>query len=119
MENINEYMSLIVALVVVAIVVVLQITSFVKTRLKISELGALFDEVKDLFLKETSLTPSVLMSKSSLQKFLSNIPNRHVKSEDEEDERIDYTDLSLIAMSGNRKAGGRFGVIVNRTNEYL
>jgi hypothetical protein len=47
MENINEYMSLIVALVVVAIVVVLQITSFVKTRLKISELGALFDEVKD------------------------------------------------------------------------
>ena len=119
MENINEYMSLIVALVVVAIVVVLQITSFVKTRMKISELGALFDEVKDLFLKETSLTPSVLMSKSSLQKFLSNIPNRHVKSEDEEDERIDYTDLSLIAMSGNRKAGGRFGVIVNRTNEYL
>lgn len=93
MENINEYMSLIVALVVVAIVVVLQITSFVKTRLKISELGALFDEVKDLFLKETSLTPSVLMSKSSLQKFLSNIPNRHVKSEDEEDERIDYTDF--------------------------
>lgn len=119
MENINEYLGLIVALVVVAIVVVLQITSFVKTRLKISELGTLFDEVKDLFLKETSLTPSVLRSKSSLQKFLSNIPSRHVKSEDGEDERIDYIDLSLIAISGNRKAGGRFGVIVNRTNEYL
>lgn len=119
MENINEYMGLIVALVVVTIVVILQITSFIKTRLKISELGTLFDKVENLFLKETSLTPSVLSTKSSLQKFLSNIPNRHVKSEDGADERIDYTDLSLIAMSENRQADGRFGVIVNRTNEYL
>ena len=84
MENINEYMGLIVALVVVTIVVILQITSFIKTRLRISELGTLFDKVGNLFLKETSLTPSVLSSKSSLQKFLSNIPNRHVKSEDGE-----------------------------------
>ena len=119
MENINEYIGLIVALTVVAIVVVLQITSFIKTRRKIFELGSLFDEVESLFLKETSLTPSVLKYKSSLQDFLSNIPNRHVKSEDGEDERIDYTDLSLIVMSGNRQASGRFGMIVNRTNEYL
>lgn len=119
MENINEYIGLIVALTVVAIVVVLQITSFIKTRRKIFELGSLFDEVENLFLKETSLTPSVLKYKSSLQDFLSNIPNRHVKSEDGEDERIDYTDLSLIVMSGNRQASGRFGMIVNRTNEYL
>lgn len=119
MENINENIGLIVALVVVAIVIILQITSFVKTRLKIGELKNLFEHVEDLLLKETSLTPSVLRSKSSLQKFLANIPNRHVKTEDDEDDRIDYTDLSLLALSGGKHADGRFGVIVNRTNEYL
>lgn len=119
MENINENIGLIVALVVVAIVIIFQITSFVMTRRKIGELKNLFEHVEDLFLKETSLTPSVLRSKSSLQKFLANIPNRHVKSEDDEDDRIDYTDLSLLALSGGKRADGRFGVIVNRTNEYL
>lgn len=119
MENINENIGLIVALVVVAIVIILQITSFVKTRLKIGELKNLFEYVEDMFLKETSLTPSVLRTKSSLQKFLANIPNRHVKSEDGTDDGIDYTDLSLLALSGGKHADGRFGVIVNRTNEYL
>lgn len=119
MENINENIGLIVALVVVAIVIILQITSFVKTRHKIGELKNLFEHVEDLFLKETSLTPSVLRSKSSLQKFLANIPNRHVKTEDGEDDKIDSTDLSLLALSGGKHADGRFGVIVNRTNEYL
>ena len=119
MENLNEYFGLIVALGVVAIVITLQITSFVKTRLKIKELKNLFVHVEDLFLKDTSLTPSVLRSKSSLQKFLSKIPNRHVKSEDGVDDGIDYTDLSLLALSGGIHDDGRFGIIVNRTNEYL
>ena len=51
MENINENIGLIVALVVVAIVIILQITSFVKTRHKIGELKNLFEHVEDLFLK--------------------------------------------------------------------
>lgn len=119
MENINEYIGLIVAVAIVAVVVILQIISFVKTRGKILELGNLFAEVEKLFLKETSITPSVLRSKASLQKFLEKIPNRHVKSEDGEDEKIDYTDLSLIAMSGGGKGKGRFGTIIDRTNEYL
>ena len=119
MENINENIGLIVALIVVAFVIILQVTSFIKTKLKISELGKMFKDVEDLFLKETSLTPSVLRSKGSMQKFLANIPNRHVKSEDIEDERIDYTDLSLLVLSGGKQAKGRFGVIINRTNEYL
>lgn len=118
MENINEYIGLIIATVVVVIVVILQITSFIKTKLKISELGDLFNEVESLFLKETSLAQDTLKSKSSLQRFLSNIPNRHVKSEIEE-ERIDYTNLSLIAMPEGKKAKGRFCAIINRTNEYL
>ncbi len=115
----KEYIGLIVALIVVAIVIILQITSFLHTKAKIGELGNLFDDVGKLFLKETSLTPNVLRSKSALQKFLSNIPNRHVKSEDGEDDNIDYTDLSLLALSGKKQSDGRFGVIVNRTNEYL
>lgn len=117
--NINENLGLIVAIFVVTVVVVLQFVSFVKTKSKIKELGTLFKDVDNLFLKETSLTPSVLRSKDSVQKFLANIPNRHVKSEDGEDDRIAYTDLSLLALSGAKKANGRFGVIVNRTNEYL
>ena len=119
MENINENIGLIVAIAIVAVVIILQVVSFVKTRIKILELGSLFNEVEKLFLKETSLTPSVLRSKESLQKFLEKIPNQHLKSEDGEDERIDYTDLSLFVMSGGSRGNSRFGIIVDRTNEYL
>lgn len=118
MGNINEYIGLIIATMVVISVVILQITSFVKTKTKISELANLFNEVENLFLKETSITQSILESKKSLQKFLSNIPDRHIKADDEED-NVEYTDLSLITMSDGKRAKGRFGVIVNRTNEYL
>lgn len=119
MENINEYITLIVASIVVVIAIILQITSFFKTRRKINELKHLFDHVENLVLKRTSITPKVLRSKSSLRKFLENIPNRHIKSEDEDDEKIDYTDLSLIAVSDNQPIDGRFGLIIHRTNEYL
>lgn len=119
MENINEYIGLIVAIAIVSVVVILQIVSFFMTRMKILELGSMFDEVEKLFLKETSLTPSVLRSKASLKKFLEKIPNRHVKSEEGEEERNDYTDLSLLGLSGGSRGNGRFGIIVDRTNEYL
>lgn len=114
MENMG---GLIVAIVIVAAVIIMQIISFIKTRRKILELRDLFGEVQLLSLKETSLTPSVLRSKESMKKFLSNIPPRHVKSNDEEIEG-DYTDLSLLVLS-NSKHIGRFSVVVNRTNEYL
>ena len=100
MENVNENIGLIVAVVIVFVVIALQVISFVKTRVKVRELGNLFTNVDDLFLKETSITPSVLQSKGSLQKFLENIPVRHVKNEeDEENENIDYTNISLIAIA--------------------
>ena len=117
MGNINEYIGLIIATMVVISVVILQITSFVKTKTKISELANLFNEVENLFLKKTSINQSVLESKKSLQEFLSNIPDRYIKSDD--DEIDDYTNLSLITMSKGKVAKGRFGVIINRTNEYL
>lgn len=115
----EDIIGLIVAIVIVAVVIILQVFSFVKTRMKILELGSLFDDVEKLSLKETSLTPSVLRSKSSLQKFLENIPKRHVKKDDDEEVKNDYTDLSLLNMSGDSSGNGRFGIIINRTNEYL
>lgn len=120
MENVNENIGLIVAVVIVFVVIALQVISFVKTRVKVRELGNLFTNVDDLFLKETSITPSVLQSKGSLQKFLENIPVRHVKNEeDEENENIDYTNISLIAIADSKKANNRMRIIIDRTNEYL
>ena len=101
MENINEYIGLIVAIVIVIAVIILQIVSFIKTQFKIREFGSLFDGVDDLFLKETSITPSILRTKSSLQNFLKHIPSRHEKNEEEE--HIDYTNLSLIDFSSVKK----------------
>ena len=120
MENVNENIGLIVAVVIVFVVIALQVISFVKTRVKVRELDNLFTNVDDLFLKETSITPSVLQSKGSLQKFLENIPVRHVKNEeDEENENIDYTNISLIAIADSKKANNRMRIIIDRTNEYL
>ena len=121
MENINENIGLIVASVVVAIVVILQLVSFIKTRRKITELGRMFDDVDNLSLKETSLTPDVLRSKKTLQQFLSNIPDRHIKSDDDSDD-IDYTDLSLITIGKSEQVANtnkRLRTIIGRTNEYL
>lgn len=117
MENMNEYISLIIASLIVVIIVISQITSFIKTRRKIHELKYLFDNVENLVLKQTSITPKVLRSKSSLRKFLANIPNEHIKSEDYEN--TDYTDISLIVISDKEHVDGRFGLIINKTNEYL
>lgn len=120
MENINEYIGLIMAVAIVLIVITLQVISFIKTRSKIKELDGLFNDVERLVLKETSITSSNLRMKSSLQKFLEHIPDRHVRDEDEEeDEHIDYTDLSLVVFSNGRNANKRMQMIVDRTNEYL
>lgn len=120
MENINENIGLIVSVVVVFVVIALQVISFLKTRAKVKELGDLFTNVEDLFLKETSITPNVLRSKTTLQKFLENIPARYVKNEDDEENGyIDYINLSLIAISDSKKANNRMRIIIDRTNEYL
>lgn len=117
MENINEYIGLIVAVAIVLIVIILQVISFINTRSKIKELKGLFNDVEKLMLKETSITSGNLRTKSSLRKFLEHIPNRQVK--DEGDERIDYTDLSLIVLSSGKNVNKRMRMIIERTNEYL
>lgn len=118
MENIDEYKWLIAAFVIVITIVILQLISFFKTKFRIKELKGLFDNVEDLSLKETSITPDVLRSKSSLQKFVNNIPNRYLKI-GEEDEHIAHTDLSLIVTQSGKHINRRFEIIIDRTNKYL
>ena len=118
MEMIQEYIGLIIAVIVVAAVIIFQIRSFLKTKGKIKELDSLFEDVDTLSLKETSITPSVLRNKESLQKFLQSIPSRH--NDENGDESKDYTDLSLIVFQGgNKSSNKKFKMIIDRTNEYL
>lgn len=117
MDNIYEYIGLIIAVAVVLSVIVLQFFSFIKTKKKIAELQNLFGEVDELSLKNTSITPNVLRNKLLLQKFLQNIPSHH-NNEDENDDD-DYINLSLIVPQNGRYIYGKMGLIIHRTNEYL
>lgn len=110
----QEYIGLIVAVAVVLVVIALQVFSFLKTKKNITELRDLFKEVDNLSLKETSVTSDVLRNKSSLQKFLENIPSRIEEGLDE-----DYINLSLIVSQKEGMSKGRLGKIIHRTNEYL
>lgn len=110
----QEYIGLIVAVAVVLVVIALQVFSFLKTKKNITELRDLFKEVDNLSLKETSVTSDVLRNKSSLQKFLENIPSRIEGGLDE-----DYINLSLIVSQKEGMPKGRLGKIIHRTNEYL
>lgn len=110
----QEYIGLIVAVAVVLVVIALQVLSFLKTKKNITELRDLFKEVDNLSLKETSVTSDVLRNKSSLQKFLENIPSRIEEGLDE-----DYINLSLIVSQKEGMPKGRLGKIIHRTNEYL
>ena len=115
METIQEYIGLTIAVVIVIAVIILQIRSFFKTKRKIEELNNLFEEADSLSLKETSITKDVLRNKQRLADFLKNIPQRN--TDDEND--IDYTDLSLIVFQNKEPSNKRFETIINRTNEYL
>lgn len=118
MEMIQEYIGLIIAVVIVAAVVIFQFRSFLKTKGRIKELNNLFEDVNILSLKETSIMPSVLKDKVSLQKFLQSIPPRH--NDENGDDGKDYIDLSLIVFPDKDKSpNNRFQTIINRTNEYL
>ena len=110
----QEYIGLIVAVAVVLVVIALQVFSFLKTKKNITELRDLFKEVDNLSLKETSVTSDVLRNKSSLQKFLENIPSRIEEGLDE-----DYINLSLIVSQKEGMPKGRLGKIIHRAKEYL
>jgi hypothetical protein bfra3_13820 len=110
--------ELIIAIGIVAVVVVFQFFSFWRTKKDIKQLAGLFDNVDNLSLKETSITPYQLRSKESLRDFLANIPNKISDEYTPNAERIKHTDISLIKNTGV-SLNERFISIVNRTNEYL
>ena len=119
MGVISDYLGLIVAVITVAIVIVLQISSFCRTRKKINELGGLFDSVSNLTTRETCISPRDLESKSNLKNFLSYIPTRESRREEDETNEMDYTDISLLVPIKSIKSPERFQKIIDRTNEYL
>lgn len=118
MDILQEYIGLTAAIIIVIAVIIFQFRSFLKTKGKIKELYGLFEDVDSLTLKETSITPNILRDKLSLQKFIKNIPPRH--NDDNDEEKKDYTNLSLIAFQRKEQSfNKRFETIIYRTNEYL
>lgn len=114
----NNHIGLIIAGTIVLIVIILQTISFLKTQRKVRELNCLFNHVVDFALKETSITPSILRNKNELLHFIKNIPNRHIKEEDDDDHE-EYSDLSLITYPQTKQLNSRMQVIIDSTNEYL
>ena len=112
MEN---YITLLIAIIAVTVVIILQVMNFLKTKSLISTLGIFFPNIKNLVLKETSITPEILNNKDKLDRFLRFIPSPHIKSEEDTE---DYTNLMLLTLS-NTKGKTNFSEIITRTNEYL
>lgn len=73
----QDYVGLVIAVAVVLAVIVLQVSSFLKTKKRIVELRDLFKDVDNLSLKETSITSEISRNKLSLQEFLENIPSKN------------------------------------------
>lgn len=120
-----------IAVIIVAVILLFQKSSFDKTKEKIGLLASYFPNPDDLTTIESSITKNILNSKSALHRFINNppskyIPNRIVKSDDEDlhgepistkEEANEYTDVTLIKVkNGNNKY---FGEVVYETNTYL
>lgn len=112
MDNI----TLIIAIIVVAAVVIAQFWFFHNTQRLIKDLKDFFPDIDKLGLKTSSITADILRSKSRLKDFLRNIPPRH--TDDDGSEAGEYTDVTLITMQSN-DVSSKFSQIVSRTNEYL
>lgn len=103
--------------IIIITIIVFQCFIFFKTRNKINGLEDMFNGVEKLRLKESSITPDILRSKDSLDKFLSEIPARHII--EDEDESANYMDLSLLEVTDNNGINTQFQEIIHKTNAYL
>ncbi len=112
-----EHIGLIIAVAIVLVVVVLQVTSFIKTNGVIKELKQMFGDVEKISLKKTSITSDHLRSKESLEKFLNNIPSPIDEIGLDGIEKINYSNISLLYV--DNKNNYRFNQVIKRTNEYL
>lgn len=113
-ESLNG-IGLIIAIVAVIVVVVLQVRSFLETRIQIKKLKSFFPCIDTLSLRDSSLSKETLKDSIRLKEFINNIPLKQTQEED--DFKDDYIDISLLYMKANEN--NRFATAIAKTNAYL
>lgn len=132
-----EFVLIILAIFIVAVVLIYQIRSFNETKEKISQLAFFFPNETFFELVQSSITKEILQSKTRLEEFINNPPKRHVSEPpsihtDEEDnkdfdneiemvcqvEPIEYADVDLIKVKNN-SGSVAFQEVIKETNAYL
>ena len=132
-----ELVLIILAIIIVAVVLYYQNKSFNETKEKISQLADFFPSEASYELIQSSITKEILQSKSKLEEFIKNPPQRHVPEppishtfdEDIDDidedfdvstqvEPIEYADVDLIRVKNN-VGSSAFLEVINETNAYL
>ena len=126
-----EMVMIVIAVVIVGFVLYFQIKSFKDTKEKIGMLASFFPHPDALGKIESSITNSIIESKSLLHNFITNPPAKHVptptvvtradEDEDEEisepEETIEYSDVTMIKVS--KGGSSAFNEVVYETNAYL
>ena len=130
-----ELVLILLAVGIVVVVLYLQSKSFKETKEKIAQLAGFFPNEASFELVQSSITKEVLQSRSRLEDFIKNPPQRHVpepptiQSNDEEDtdesinasiqtKPIEYADVDLIRIK-NGTGSSAFKEVVYETNAYL
>lgn len=132
-----EFVLIILAVVIVAIVLFRQNKSFKETKEKIVQLAGFFPNEASYELIQSSITNDILQSKTKLEDFINNPPKRYVpdpptiqSSNDEYDveeedvdevkpvEHIEYADVDLIKIKNN-VGSAAFREVIDETNAYL
>jgi len=132
-----EFVLIVLAIIIVAVVLYFQIKSFNETRDKISQLSDFFPNESSFELIETSITKDILQSKKKMEDFIENPPKRHIPEppaihyEDEENQDVEqgfeeigqvapmeYADVDLIILKNN-VGSSAFKEVVKETNAYL
>lgn len=132
-----ELVLIILAIIIVAVVLYYQNKSFNETKEKISQLAEFFPNEASYELIQSSITKEILQSKSKLEEFINNPPQRHVPESsinhsfdddmDDIDEDFDvstqvgpieYADVDLIRVKNNAGSSA-FLEVIKETNAYL
>lgn len=110
-----DSIGLIITITAVIVVMVLQASSFMKTRNQIRKLKSFFPCIDTLRLKESSLSKEILKDSIKLKDFIKNIPSE--QTQEEGNFESDYVDVSLITMEENEN--NSFASAIAKTNIYL
>lgn len=110
-----DSIGLIIAIAAVIVVMVLQASSFMKTRTQIKKLKSFFPCIDTLSLKDSSLSKEILKDSIKLKEFINNIPSKQTHEEGNFED--DYIDVSLITMEAN--GNNNFASVIVKTNVYL